>query len=173
MITTLVVALGAVLLPTVANADDDGVREYSVDLSQLNDSGVSGTVSLTLEDGRFLTVIVQASGLEPNRPHPQHIHGFRAPKQNASCPTQEADEDGNGIIDLAEGIPFFGPVIIALEPFNLVDGQGNLYYEEAFVVNPGEVQPLHKRAVVLHGLTVNGEYVASLPVACGEIEAVD
>jgi hypothetical protein len=28
---------------------------------------------------------------------------------------------------------------------------------------------LNKRAIVLHGMTVNGEYIATLPVACGEV----
>lgn len=43
----------------------------------LNDSGVRGQAVLFLE-GNELTVRVIATGLEPNMPHPQHIHGFMA-----------------------------------------------------------------------------------------------
>jgi hypothetical protein len=31
--------------------------------------------------------------------------------------------------------------------------------------------PLQNRAIVLHGLTVNGTYMVTLPVACGQIQS--
>ena len=163
------VALG--LVPLLANADDETEsREFVANMVQLNSSGVYAEVELELTDGKTLTVSIEASGLEPGKPHPQHIHGLDKPVRNATCPGIEADTDGDGIISIGEGVPSFGPIILPLNPFDLVDESGNLEYEATFTINPGTLQPLHKRAVVLHGLTVNGEYIPSLPIACGEIQ---
>ena len=38
------------------------------------------------------------------------------------------DTDGDGIVSVGEGFPFYGPVILPLAPFNLVDGDGELSY---------------------------------------------
>ena len=95
------------------------------------------------------------------------------PKKNSTCPTPDADANGDGIVDVGEGLPNYGPVILPLVPFTLVDGDGNLSYYATFTIRPNELQPLHKRTVVLHGLTIDGTYVPSTPVACGEILEVE
>lgn len=74
---------------------------------------------------------------------------------------------------MGEGLQAYGPIILPLVPFDLVDASGNLGYEATFTINPGALQPLHKRTIVMHGMTVNGGYVPSLPVACGEIVEED
>lgn len=43
------------------------------------------------------------------------------------------------------------------------------FEEEGQVISYADLKPLQNRAIVLHGMTVNGEYVATLPVACGQI----
>jgi len=143
-------------------------RGYDVHLMPLNNSGVHANVEIKLKGNR-LTVSLEATGLEPGKPHPQHIHGHADTSIMASCPGVEADSDGDGLVSVSEGAPDYGPIIFPLTPFNLVDNEGNLEYELRVTVNPDDIQPIHKRAIVLHGMTVNGEYIPSLPVACGVI----
>lgn len=165
----MIVALG--LSPMAAPADEPDY--FMAVLESLNDSGAVGVARLVVEDGRYLTVHIEATGLEPSMVHPQHIHGLDKPRANSSCPGPEADVDGDGIVSVGEGLPWYGPVILPLAPFNLVDGDGELSYTAMFTIRPESLRPLHKRTIVLHGLFVDGGYVASVPVACGEIFEVD
>ncbi len=155
-----------------AAAANSGARHFIVDLEPLNGSGVGGTVHLTLEGG-VLTVRLEATGLEANRPHPQHIHGHMKPvtndNGNATCPTPAADADGDDLVSVGEGLPNYGPVLIPLPTSTTADG--NLAYTATFT-DLSAIQPantLQNRAIVLHGMSVNGVYIGSLPVACGQI----
>ena len=161
-------------------------KMYTVDFGALNNSGVSGSAELTLM-GDQLTVKVNAIGLEPNRVHPQHIHGFADNKGNSTCPTPAADTNGDGLVDLVEGLPSYGGVLLELyvpvDEFPVADANGVLTYERTFtlgttefdeegeLISQSDLSPLQNRTIVLHGMTVNGEYVATLPVACGQIKA--
>lgn len=162
------------------------MRTYSADLAPLNNSGVTGHAMLMV-DGNMLTVKVMAEGLEPNRVHPQHIHGFTDTKQNSTCPTPDMDKNGDGLVDLLEGLPAYGPPIVELylpvDVFPVADADGKLHYERTFtlgevefeeegqVISYHDLKPLQNRTIVLHGMTVDGEYIATLPVACGQIKA--
>lgn len=169
--------LGIVLSMLVAMPvfADKPVKDYVVHLEELNDSGVEGTVRLSL-DGDQLTVSVQATGLEPNMLHPQHIHGFTVENmgnaRNATCPTMEFDTNDDGLVDLGEGVPAYGPVLLSLTPFPTADSDGNVSFEQTYTVDRKMLGPLQKRAIVLHGLTVEGTYVPTLPVACGPIQVM-
>lgn len=159
-------------------------RTFMANLQPLNNSGVSGTATITV-DANVLTVEVKASGLEPNLPHPQHIHGFMADNRNSTCPTPADDTNGDGFVDLVEGLPSYGPVLLDLylpiDEFPVADAEGNIHYtrtfnlgetefeEEGKVIDYKDLKPLQNRVIVLHGLTVNGTYVATMPVACGQI----
>lgn len=143
-------------------------KEYMATLSSLNNSGASGTATLSLK-GNMLTVKIEAMGLEPNKLHPQHIHGFETNNRNSTCPTMAADTNGDGFVDLVEGLPSYGPVLLNLAPFPTADAAGNIMYEQTFEISKN-LLPLQNRAIVLHGLTVNGVYVATMPVACGQIK---
>ena len=145
-------------------------RHFQVDLAPLNDSGVSGQAEIKV-DGDMLTVKIQATGLEPGQVHPQHIHGFDNPN-NSTCPGPERDVNGDGLVDVGEGLPDYGPVILSLLPFDQVDGDGSLDFEVTYPIPAGlePINTLQNRAIVLHGLTVGATYVPSLPVACGQIE---
>jgi len=158
---------------SVALADDkESGQEYKVILQPLNSSGVYGEAELEIKKGKIIKIEIEANGLEANKPHPQHIHGHDAPVKNATCPGVDADVDADGLISVGEGLPSYGPIVLPLTPFNLVGDSGELEYEASFTVNPSSIQPLHKRTIILHGMTVNGVYIPSLPVACGEI-AID
>ena len=52
----------AVSLPLAAAAGDP--NEYMVNLESLNDSGVTGTAWITVTDGKYLTVEIEATGFE-------------------------------------------------------------------------------------------------------------
>lgn len=160
------------------------MRTFTAQLSSLNNSGVSGEATITVENNT-LTVNIWADGLEPNRVHPQHIHGFKDDKRNSTCPSPSADTNGDGIVDLIEGLPSYGPVLLELyipvDEFPVADADGKIHYERTFelgevefeeegqVISYADLKPLQNRAIVLHGMTVNGEYIATLPVACGQI----
>ena len=166
--------LGMLSANTFASDENEyGQSQYKVELVPLNGSGVYGEVDINLREGKMLSVSVSAMGLEAEKIHPQHIHGFNKPVSEASCPGIESDSNGDGIISLSEALPSFGPIVLPLVPFDLVDAMGNLEYQATFTINPGSLQPLHKRAIVLHGMTVNGKYIPSLPVACGVIVRTD
>lgn len=160
-------------------------KMYSVDFTALNGSGVAGSAELTLI-GDELTVKVNATGLEPNMVHPQHIHGFSENKANSTCPTPAADTNGDGLVDLVEGLPSYGGVLLELyvpiDKFPVADANGVLTFERTFtlgetefaeegeLISASNLSPLQNRTIVLHGMTVDGEYVATLPVACGQIK---
>jgi len=147
------------------------VKQYKANLQAINNSGVSGTAMLWL-DGNMLTVKIDAMGLEANKLHPQHIHGFTDNNKNSTCPTWSADTNGDGIISLEEGLPSYGPVLLSLTEFPTADASGEIHYMQKFTID-GSVLPLQNRAIVIHGLTVNGQYVATLPVACAQIQTVE
>lgn len=165
-ITTILLCISSI---SATFAEDEKGMIYTANLESLNNSGVYATVEMIRLGENKLHVSIKAVGLEVDKPHPQHIHGFDKPVKNATCPTLEADTNGDGVISIREGVPAFGPIILPLVPFDLVDASGNLDYEATFTIKPGSLQPLHNRAIVLHGMTVNDLYIPSLPVACGEI----
>ncbi|MBB1286209.1 CHRD domain-containing protein [Flavisolibacter sp. BT320] len=146
---------------------DEMTKMYKAYLSPLNNSGVSGMATLKLE-GNMLTVTIEASGLTPNQVHPQHIHGFTERNKNAKCPPMTADTDGDGLVELAEGAPFYGPVLLSLTPFPTATAEGNIMYSNTFTVDPA-LLPLQNNAIVLHGMMVDGTYWPTLPVACAQI----
>lgn len=169
-----------------ANSNDAQTKMYTADLTMLNQSGVSGTAWITLTRNE-ITVKIQASGLEPNALHPQHIHGFMENKRNSTCPPPSADTNDDGIIDLGEGAPFYGPILqplyVPIDTYPIADDNGNIDYERTFtlgetefeaegeVASYSELRPLQNRTIVLHGMTVNGVYNPFLPVACGQIKS--
>ncbi|CAN5144881.1 hypothetical protein BH24ACT10_BH24ACT10_09740 [soil metagenome] len=146
-------------------AKSQGAEVHQVRLTELNDSGVTGKAVLVLKDGT-LRVKLHARDLVPDMLHPQHIHGL-AGSTNATCPPPSAAGD-DGILTLGDGLPFYGPVLLPLTPFPMADN-GKINYHETFSVD-GDLADLSDEAIVVHGGYVDGEYVATLPVACGEID---
>lgn len=134
---------------------------YVVDLAPMNNSGVDGSATVTV-NGNSITVEVNATGLEPNRKHPMHIHGFRdqtparMPETSANVTDQQAEEA-------------IGPPLLVLSPFPEADGNGTIQFTQTFD-DVQMIYPLHIRAISIHGMSVNNEYDFTLPVAAGLLE---
>jgi hypothetical protein len=169
-------------------------------LTALNGSGATGTINMQLRGQRYLTVQIDATGLEPGTGHVGHIHGRVADNRpaNSVCPTAAQDADHDRFVDLAEGQVTYGPIVI---PFGDVDPDkdGTVHFLHTYDLNASstfaagfdksDVLPLDLREVVLHGMTLQaGEgattsasiapneadgtagFKAVLPVTCGDIE---
>lgn len=169
-------------------------------LTALNNSGAHGTISMQLRGERYLTVQIDATGLEPGVPHVGHIHGLvvGGNSANSTCPTTAQDADHDNYVELAEGQVTYGPIII---PFGNTDPNmdGTVHFLKTFDLNdpntfqPGfskkDVLPLDLREVVLHGMTLQtgqgatnadsippneadgtAGFKAVLPVTCGDIQ---
>jgi hypothetical protein len=81
-------------------------------LTELNDSGASGTATAVVRNQRIQHIEVHATGLTPNAPHAQHIHyGEQALNE---CPTLALDSNGDGRLNTVEGVPAYGPVVVSL-----------------------------------------------------------
>ncbi len=159
---------------------------FRADLQALNNSGISGFAELARQDDR-LTVRVQAEGLEPNQTHIQHIHGRVGPDGEAresNVPGEAFDTDRDGFVELAEGIPSYGPVL-----FNLTSPQGagltgfptapngKVDFEETYDLSDtggfgmgfdaSDLAPFDLREYVIHGLSVDASKGAGTP---GEVD---
>jgi len=154
-------------------AGNSTTEVFRTTLTPLNNSGVFGTATIRLTDGQY-TVKMNAYGLEPNKEHLQHIHGH-VDKHNSECPLPTADVDHDGLVSLVEGLPFYGPILQSLTPFQTPTLNGIEHYNNSFSVDTSsadkDVTPLDKREIVLHG-TVNGSYNVTLPVSCGHLVKV-
>lgn len=172
-------ALAPLALGAPAFAADDGT--YEVPLTQLNESGASGTAVLEL-DGTSLSVMIEASGLTPGAPHAQHIHGDTS-GTNFTCPSpadvEELDADGDGLLNTVEAAAFYGPVHIplttegdtsmesalAVDRFPVADAEGNLSYERTIELDEATANNLTNLHIVQHGIDLNddGEYNGDAP----------
>ncbi len=165
---TLALAAGLLTLPALALASP---TYYHTTFTTLNNSGVTGTASLSLNNN-MLTVHVNARGLMPNMPHPQHIHGTFDSNGNPSqamTPTSAADTNGDGVIELGEGQTTYGPILIdlsappggAVADFPTAPG-GVINFSYTYdltdssifdgMYGASDVMPLNFREIVIHGM---------------------
>jgi hypothetical protein len=155
-----------------AHADES----VHVQLQDLNATGAKGTATLTVMNNGDLKVSIRTSGMTPNAPHAQHIHGATTGK-HFTCPTKAADKDGDGFVNTEEGLPDYGDVFVSLtttgdtskasglavDRMPTADAQGNLSYERTLAaaeLPAGTTQHIKKLHVVQHGIDVNknGKY---------------
>ena len=156
-----------------------GEALYVAELGQLSDSGVSG-LALVSTDGDTLTTQIVATGLEPGQPHPQHIHGRSADTDegpstggpiDSVSPNLLSDDDGDGFIELEEGLDTYGEILVSLtsppggevadfptapDGFVLFEETYDLSDESVFAegFDANDLTPLDFREIVLHGRTV-------------------
>ncbi len=170
----LALAAGLLAIPVLAVATP---TYYHTTFTTLNDSGVTGTANLTLDmDANTLLVHINATGLMPGMPHPQHIHGtFGAdgttPSQTVTPTLAANDTNGDGVIELLEGATTYGAILLPLtsppggalgdfptapdgtinftQMYNLLDSS---IYAGGFTAS--SLFPLNFREIVLHGMNV-------------------
>jgi Cu/Zn superoxide dismutase len=190
LVPILLLLTGAGAVTGCDNSGSNGpeTMTYTADLGALNSSGVTGQATITVE-GDQLTVSVEAEGTVAEQVHAQHIHGA-TDGAASSCPTMSADSDGNGRISVGEGAPAYGGILVPLDgsldaaeglgdldTFPVADANGAYTYDQSVATDELALNEdrsfedlrLANHAVVVHGAVVDGEYAATLPVACGTL----
>jgi hypothetical protein len=160
LLFTLILAMALSAVPAFAQGSS---QTFTADLNPLNSSGSSGTATVVV-NGNQVTVTIEATGLSPNLPHAQHIH---IGGQNI-CPTEAADDDGDGLINTVEGQPFYGPVQVSLttegdvsadsglavERFPVADADGTITYSRTFPLPDGvTADDIPNGVIVQHGIS--------------------
>ena len=169
----LAAASALLCLPTSAAAD----TTVKAKLVELNDSGASGTATLTATSNGGLKVVIHSQGLVPGQPHAQHVHGSVG-GGHFMCPTlKKNDTDADGVLTNEEATGEYGTIFLALTTTGgatpedgldvarmpVADSNGHLNYERTFsadVVPDGMLQHLSSLHVVQHGIDANnnGKY---------------
>lgn len=186
VVGTAIVGGAAFLAADRPVAAQPAASTYRAVLEPVNGSGASGTATLTLS-GRSLRIHLQATGLGTGGAHLAHVHGLVDKNRavDSTCPTSAQDTDGDGFVELLEGVPVYGPILIDMMNVD-PDGDGNVDFTTTRELSGNaSVLPLNKRHVVIHGQTVGtagagttGEvdgtagFKVILPNLCGEIRAV-
>ena len=161
----LAVALSLSLV-SVAFAQGTSQKVFMADLNPLNRSGAHGHAVLK-KDGRKLDTKIVTRGMAPELPHAQHIHGMA--QAISECPTLAADQNGDRLINTAEGLPSYGPIqvslttkgdtspksALAVDRFPVANAKGTVEYERTLMVSADVAKNLGKKAIVQHGVDLN------------------
>jgi len=180
-----------------AQAATTASTSYQVNLTQLNNSGTSGTATVSV-DGNNATVTVRATGLSPNRAHATHIYVGG----QAKCPTASADTNKDSYIDNNEAKSSRGDLRVSLTTsgdtsansalaFNrmpVADKDGKVAYSRTFALPSGvKAADLAKATLSLQGistifgskviydgdkrseLTSDHAFETTIPAACGKL----
>jgi hypothetical protein len=110
------IVLGSLALAgTTASATDGGYgphgRTVRAELDPLNNSGVTGAARVTVK-GTHLRVKYHAKGLLAGMPHAAHIHYGEQARHE--CPTVADDSNRDHRLNVAEGLPKYGPIAVSL-----------------------------------------------------------
>lgn len=184
------------LAASPASAHEHEGTELSGTLTELNDSGASGTAWGMLE-GNELHIVLETQGLLDGAPHAQHVHigGTN------SCPGADMEGTGpNGELQTSDGVPAYGDVRLSLtnDP-GMTSGDhaldvenfpatGSYTYERTIEVDDDTAAEIAEGngVVVVHGVdhdgsgTYDGDAKSDLdpalpaeatnPALCGEFE---
>ena len=167
MVLLLALAVSLSLVSVAFAQGSTGGRGYfEADLNPLNRSGADGTAILHKEGGKLDTRIY-TTDMAPGLPHAQHIHGMA--QAISECPTLAADDNGDGLVNTAEGLPSYGPIqvslttrgdtspasALAVSRFPVASKGGFVGYERTFSVPDSVRKNLGKFAIVQHGVDLN------------------
>ena len=185
ILSLLLAAFMAVALTSVAFAQGGAGKQnqqqpttFEANLAPLNNSGANGTATLS-QSGSQLSVDVDSEGLSPNLVHAQHIHG--KDQAISECPTlnKKTDKDRDGLLNTAEGLPFYGPIqvslttkgdtspssALAVDRFPAADGSGTFDYSRTFTISEKVSSQLSDFHIVQHGIDLNGNGVYDFEAA--------
>ena len=201
MLAPLAAASIAVMMSPTAALADHANGSYQTTLDPLNGSSGSGMAMITVE-GDQATVEMSWSGLpetfmDAPYPHVQHIHiGAQG-----TCPTQSADENGDGVISTVEGQPSYGEIGTTLSltgdtsagagtNLKIAPGGSSLDYSRTMTLDEKTLDSLSAGTgvIVVHGLDpatlskeaaeAKSELVPELPLAatspalCGALSSM-
>lgn len=172
----LPIAAVALAVPFVTPASAFAAESVSVDLQELGKSGAKGSATLTPMSNGDLKIVLKSTGMTPNSPHAQHLHGS-AGGMDFHCPTLADDKNGNGYLSVEEGLPMYGDIFVSLttsgdttkasglavDRFPTADAKGNLSYERtipAAQLPAGTIAHIKDLHIVQHGIDANnnGKY---------------
>lgn len=97
-----------------------GLKVYTATLTPLNAGThvingrtldippASGNATITLQ-GDVVTVQIEMDGVTAGDLHPQHIHA------GPRCPSASADVNHDSFLDVIEGLPDYGPILVNLD----------------------------------------------------------
>lgn len=120
---------------TAAANEDEGT--YTAVLKGLNTDlvgNVSGHAKLSIIDGKLM-IAMEVDGAPSEMVHVQHIHAAD------KCPTMDADVNEDGFLDVIEGVPAYGPILVSLDGdlsdemagadgFPMADRTGSYFYSQ-------------------------------------------
>ena len=146
--------------------------QLEANLKAMNDSGAAGRVQADFR-GRKAEVRIKVRGLARNLPHAQHLH-FGAEARN-ECPNVFDDANNDLRLNVAEGVPDYGPILkslttsgdtspksgLAVDRFPTAPN-GKVGYERTISFAPGAVLRAIKSGkgvIVIHGVDHNGNGV--------------
>ena len=110
---SLLIPVAAGVLVMSACDDDDPVAPPTTEtatssLVSLNGETATGTVTFSLTVDEFIAR-VELEGADPDMTHSQHVHA------SAACPTAAADTNSDSFIDVLEGMPSYGGILVPLD----------------------------------------------------------
>ncbi|MTV23972.1 hypothetical protein FTX61_00840 [Nitriliruptoraceae bacterium ZYF776] len=167
--TLTLAAAGAAMLALPTAASAQSATTFTANLSQANDSGASGSATVTL-DGTTATVRISGSGFFDGFPHAMHIHG--EPGGDAVCGNlnlsegSELDADGDGVISVTEAAGGYGPIAVSLTTegdtspdsglaVDRFPTSGSLDYERTFELPADVAEDLSDFHIVVHALDLD------------------
>ena len=183
-IASLACVPGAFAGAPAATPDAQSTVVYVAHLHPLNTkvTGVETTGEARFSiNGDTLTISVNAQKLPPDIMHLQHFHGFKD-NRAATCPTEAADVNHDGIIDLIETEPTSGTTMvpfhddpvsmeIARDTYPKASADGTFQYQKtvslkdldaAFAKAFGDKElDLDRRVVFIHGILPSTKLPAS------------
>jgi hypothetical protein len=136
--------------------------------------------------GDILMISVNAQGVSPDLEHWQHFHGFTE-NRAATCPTEAADANHDGVIDLIETEPMSGTTMVPLndnpvgmqvatDAYPKAATDGTFQYQNTVSLSAlmtafgkafgGQALDLDRRVVFIHGVAPT----TSLPPSAASLE---
>ena len=173
------------LAGTPVTTDDSQATVYAAKLHAVNTkvTGLETTGEARFSiNGDALTITVSAQKLPPDMVHWQHFHGFKDNRE-AACPTEAADVNHDGIIDLIETEPAAGTTMVPFDEdpvamdigggtYPKAGADGTFHYQKtvslkaldaAFAKAFGDQKlDLDRRVVFVHGILESTELPASV-----------
>ena len=136
----------------------------AADLDALNNSGVDGTLTVRSTPRQTLQQVkLQASGLTPDGPHAVHIHyGEQAAHE---CPTFRDDANGDFRLNVAEGVPQYGPIAVSLTTRGDTSAASGLALDRMPVAEDGALTYLRYNLPVKAVTDVDGSVIPAADVA--------